>query len=386
MQPRIISRTHYQVDEPAYMEFLIKLCTSPVQSTYSEVVAKRLAREIRARCKPKANEALSNDVKSDKQSDKNVGKGGFNEDAACYAVDLARALRLITQNNTWTDKGHLVNLIANVDDGEPHEQLMLNLAEKLLHFRVFLEADGAALLLIARRLLQHESLSDSDITWNSFAREMFIEVYSDYLVITNNTAERVALRREVEQLKAKGYKGKTGSHKAFIHLQTLYRLGLVDSASPRKYQVPNHRQDMRSGLEILANEVPDVLSLEQVVSAHKCIEAAARVFQITCVPYPGISLKPATEKTLSLIMPYYQCIMSTGVPLCPLSTLIEAMQIKLLEEQSQLLAYDDAVNLVTEAQKARPKDIRFHVDRRGQPAFIKLSEDVVKTYAEKVSA
>jgi hypothetical protein len=362
MQPRIVFRTHYQVDEPAYMEFLIKLCTSPVQSTYSEVVAGKLASEIRTRGKE------------------------FNTAAGQYAVDLAKALDLITPNNTWTDKGHLVNLIAGINDGEWDEQLTLSLPEKLLHFRVFLEADGAALLFISRRLLQHDSLPNSDTTWNSFVREMFIEVYSDYLVITNNTADRVALRREIEQLKAKGYKGNTGSHKAFIHLQALYRLGLVDSAAPRKYQVPNHPQGMRSGLEILVNEVPDVFSLEQVVSAHKWIEAAARVFQIACVPYPETPIKSVTEKTLSLIMPYYQRVMSTGAPLCPLSTLIEAIQINLLEGQSQLLAYDNAVNLITEAQKARPKDIRFHVDRRGQPAFIKLSDDMVKTYAEKVSA
>src|SRR5437016_4623823 len=99
MTPRFVFRTHYQVSEPAYMEFLVKLCTSPVQSSYREVVAQKLADEIERRCKAKA--------------DKEDGIAGFNENAGEYAIDLARGLDLITQNHTWTDRGHLVHLIAN---------------------------------------------------------------------------------------------------------------------------------------------------------------------------------------------------------------------------------------------------------------------------------
>ena len=39
MEPRIVTRTHYQVDEPAYLRHLILDCTSPTQSSYSDVVA-----------------------------------------------------------------------------------------------------------------------------------------------------------------------------------------------------------------------------------------------------------------------------------------------------------------------------------------------------------
>ena len=132
------------------MEFLIKLCTSPVQSTYREVAAQKLAREITVR------------------------GGKLNVDAGGYAVDLANDLGLLTSNNTWTDKGHSVNLVAEVDDGKLEEQLELTLAEKLLHFRVFLESDGAALLFIAHRLTQCGSVVGSETTWNLWAKEMFV--------------------------------------------------------------------------------------------------------------------------------------------------------------------------------------------------------------------
>ena len=86
MQPRILYRTHYQVDEPAMMSFIIRHCTSAVESNYSERVAERLSRYV-----------------------SNRGRG-LNVAAAGYAVDLARDLGVLSENNSWTDKGHLIAL------------------------------------------------------------------------------------------------------------------------------------------------------------------------------------------------------------------------------------------------------------------------------------
>jgi hypothetical protein len=43
VQPRLVFRTHYQVDEPAYLSVLVLHATSPVRSDYSERVAQTLA-------------------------------------------------------------------------------------------------------------------------------------------------------------------------------------------------------------------------------------------------------------------------------------------------------------------------------------------------------
>jgi len=360
MRPRIVFRTHYQVDEPAYMEFLIKLCTSPVQSSYREVVAEKLAREITSRGRKL-----------------NVAAGG-------YAVDLAQGLDLITPNNTWSEKGHLVNLIADIEDGELENQLKLTLSEKLVHFRIFIEADGAAFLFIVRRLKGCESLTNSDLTWNSWAKDMFVEVYSDYLALTSNTADRVELRRDIERIGSRGYDGNTGSHKVFIHMQTLYRLGLLsrpEAAGTRSYQLPKQSESGKRGLEVLLDEVPDVISLERVIETHKWLELAVRVFQITPESYCKNTDEVSVDRTLTLITPPYHHVISTGVPLCSLSTLIESVQISLISRTSLFLSFDDALSLIVAAQKERPKEIRFHVDRRGQPAFIKLSDDILKIYA-----
>lgn len=354
MQPRILFRTHYQVDEPAHMEFLVKLCTSPVQSRYREVVARKLSEEITTRRRKK-----------------------LNEDAGAYAVDLGKDLGLLTENHTWTELGHLVGLIAEIQDGDWEEQIALTLPERLLHFRIFLEADGAAFLHIGRCLMR-DNILPSDLNWNSFAKEMFIAVYSEYLSHTTLTSDRVELQQIIERIKLNGYQGNSGNHKCFIHMQALNRLGLVERVDPaeHKYRLPQLSPGKPSGVEILIKEIPDVFSLEKVVKSHCWIEVAAKVFQIAS------TASDDDRAILSLMVRYYEQIVSCGTPQCPLSTLIEATQIELLAKRSRLLTHNVATKVIMAAQKQSPKDVRFHVDRHGKPAFMKLSDTFVARYAD----
>lgn len=360
MQPRIVFRTHYQIDEPAYMEFLIRKCTSPVLSNYKETVAAKLTQEIRARGMD------------------------LNKAASGYAVDLARALNLITPNHTWTDKGHLVDLIAKIGGGPPEKELELSLAEKLLHFRIFLEGDGAAMMFLARKMLQLRSAGGSDVAWNYWAREMFMEVYTGYLELAGTTPERVELRRKLERIKTEGYEGKTGSHKVFIHLHTLYRLGLLVSLDVRKhraYSLPTEPEDSRCGLARLVSELPDLLALEKSVQDKTLLEVATRALGLSLRRVPLGSSTSGTGDVLPVMVPYYRQVVATGVPLCPLSTLIDAIQIGMLVGRTELVSQRQIADEVTAAQRDASRDIRFHVDRRGQPAFLKLSDAILEQYS-----
>ena len=88
MQPRLLTRTHYQVDEPAYMGLLCRLCASGSRSAYKEVIAAKFAEQMGSRGKR------------------------FNEPAAGYAVDVARALDLLTPQNVLSAKGQMLCLLA----------------------------------------------------------------------------------------------------------------------------------------------------------------------------------------------------------------------------------------------------------------------------------
>lgn len=355
MSPRFVFRTHYQVSEPAYVEFLIKLCTSPVQSSYREVVAKKLAVQIEKRCK----------------TDGARGEGirGFNEKAGEYAVDLARALELITPNHGWTGKGHLVNLIANVDETSPAEEVELNSAERLLHFRVFLEGDGAAFLFLGKYFLDHRSIQNihSPDTVNPLAQEMFIEVLKEYYALAVEPTERLTLRRHLESVRAKPFRGKGGTHKIKLHIQTLYRLGLLNSDGS-SYELSKKNQGSSvSGLEMLLRRIPNIPSLEKNIRQNQWLEIAADVFNL------GLRRTESTEDILPTIASYYRRVMESGTPLASLQTLIEATRIKIATDHMQIISYELVESAILKAQKQNPKDLRFHVDRLGRPAFLKMS-------------
>ena len=352
MEPRIVLRTHYQVDEPAYLRQLVHSCTSPVRSAYPEAVAEKLAREVRRRGKH------------------------FNVPAAGYVVDLAHGLSLINEQSVWTPKGHLVGLFPGPTEGEWQEQLALSERERLIYLRIFLEGDGAALLFLARYVGEHGLIPASDDDWNSLAQQMFVATYREYLRLTNTTADRVALRGEVERIEARGYAGKSGSHKLFVHLQTMFRLGLLDRATgagPRRYS--RSASGGFDSLAALVEEIPGPYELEQVAKDDNWMDVVGRVLG---VPTANGNLDPA--ELWAQLASIYRRIVETGAPLCPLGTLVEALQVEWATLQGQLVEYGTVIEIIQASQRKHVRDIRFHVDRRGRPAFIKLSDEFVSDH------
>jgi hypothetical protein len=361
MKPRIIYRTHYQVDEPAYVGLLVSLCTSPIESTYSERVAERLHKAVIA------------------------GERKFNIPAAGYALDLARSLGVVNENNVWTEKGHLLALHSSaVREKNTSLKFELTLSEKLTYFRLFLEADGAVIRYIAERALNEGGVptyapaepSGPEIhDWNLFASSMFASIYGQYLEITKDIADRIAIRREFDHVK-RGFTGKTGVHKSLIHLQTMLRLGLLEraeSAVQREYVI---REDAKPGLVAFLETVNSVSALEVIVREGTWAEVAAIVFRLNS----SAALRIAAPRRL--VSHFYRRVMETGVPLCSTSTLIDAVQVYLLSNGARLLTRKQMEQELTNLQKESPKDVRFHVDRSGKPAFIKISDQLVAQLGE----
>ena len=356
MQPRVLFRTHYQVDEPEFVGILIRKCCSPVEGAYDEIIAEKFTREIRRRGKR------------------------FNIAAGKYAVDLAKGLGVLNEHGCWTEKGHLLSLLTKDKTGELDRQFELNDREKLAYFRLFLEADGAAFAFIGQRTLERGQLPYEGCTWNSLTCEMFKEIYLEYLPITNITADRVSLRNEIERLRKCEYRGNTGAHKAFIHLQTLHRLGLlerIDVGGGRTYQLPKSSDLNNLGIVRLLSEINEVQKLEKIIKEKKWPELAVRIFDFS--PNWSGDLKYGAEhERLSVVLArVYLQIMSTGIPLCPLTTLIDTTQVEMLSQHSVLITLKNILNHLDMLRKDYPKSVRFHVDRQGRPAYLLLSESAV---------
>lgn len=347
MQPRIVLRTHYQVDEPAILKLLVQKCSSAVRSEYPERAALCLAKEI-------------------KQSGRE-----FNPAAGSYAIDLARQLRLVNDNLVWTELGQVLHLVSQ-DNGSQWDA-ELALPERLLFFRLFLEADGAAMLLIARAMREHGQLPPPGKSWCDVANEMVVSVYAEYLEHTADPADRVRIRQVIDRRRARPYKGKSGPHQMFVHVQALHRIGLIqreDSNAARLYRL----SDSTSALDKLLVALPDVMALESCVKDRGWVAVAGQVMAGQLPSESGKVALVEDEQLFEEVRSVYDSIASTGVSLCPIQSIVETLQIRSLAGGVGILGYAEVLSALERLRKQFPRDVRFHVDRAGRPAFIKLSK------------
>lgn len=340
MRPRLIGRTHYQVDEPAFLRLLVLRYTVASKSDYSERVAERLAKALQ-----------------------------FNVPAANYAVDLARALGLLNENMTWTARAQVLNALRI----NPTDDRELSLPERIFFLLHFLDEDGAALQFFARLLLRIDSVPPSDRAWPAIANELVLSVYEEYLPLTGDTAERIALRHVIERRRKAPYEGKSGPHQTFIHLQILQRAGLLlrdDTAETRTYRIEPGQG--RRALASLLDGLPDVSALEDAVRARRTIETTAAMVEEQLPGKRAARVIISDEELFERLRIVYQAVTATGVNLCPIETIMETLQIRSLSQGEGLLGSDDLSQGLQRLRKAHPFDIRFHVDRAGRPAYLKI--------------
>lgn len=346
INPRLIGRTHYQVHEPAYLITLIQKCSSPTRSDYRNTVAARFMDQLRA------------------------AGIHMNEPAARYAVDLGRAVGLLTKNYVWTDLAHTVNILSDEINNLP--SCSLSFSEQLLFFRIFLEYDGAAFIYFARRFLDREVTSISNNLWIDVSNDLFSSVFREYLNLALDIPSKIRIRHKLEQRRIKPFSGKSGAHQVLIHLQTLYRLGLIEKGKRNKknnYYIDE--KELESGpLAIFIREVRNIQSLERIVSERNMLSIASKVYSHQLnnkVQDQNNSI--TTEEEVKSI---YDSVISTGVSLCPLRTLEEVIDIRRIIRGAPVLDRQGILNRLRKMQDEQPRSIRLHVDRSGNPAFLKM--------------
>ncbi len=344
MEPRIVTRTHYQVDEPAYLRHLVLDCTSPTQSNFADTVAKRLAQQL-----------------------------SINPAAARYIVDLGRSLKLIDDNLVWTDAGHLLHAISAV----PHSRsLELTEKERIFMFRVFLERDGAAFLFLLRSVLDGATIPREGQNWNELANQMFVDIYSCYLALEDDPGARVRLRQVVDRRTSKPFSGRSGSHQCFLHIQTMYRLGLlnrIEKKGARRYDVQT--ESSYGASQGLINALPDVSALERIIKERSWAAIAYATICRTATEASAGRTGGPTDRLAPEVRRIYDKVAGTGAYLCPIRTLVETVQIEQLAAGTKPVSFDAAEEELRELQQARPRVVRFHVDRQGRPAYIRLGDD-----------
>ncbi|MDE0096809.1 MAG: hypothetical protein OXS40_10615 [Gammaproteobacteria bacterium] len=337
---RLITRTHYQISEPAYLTLLIRKCTSPTSSNYRETVAQRFSK-------------LS---------------GGTNIAASGYAVDLARSLNLLNSNLVWTELGHLLNIAASNNVLQNINEL--STAEKILFFRLFLEFDGAAFIFLAQKLETQAQLPLLCESWTDIAQQLFLETYEWYLELVTDPLLRTRIRQLQEKRRLVPFKGNSGRHQSLIHINTMFRLGLIDSFKSKKSRL--YKPKYLEGKELsptsnLLSAVPNIKTLEEVVESQSLYNVVGQTLGIECNAGSINDME-----FMNRVKYVYSQVSGTGVNLCSLRTLSEALQIQSLIEKTVPESHTTILSRLRTLQNKTPSQIRFHVDRYGNPAYIKI--------------
>jgi hypothetical protein len=285
--------------------------------------------------------------------------------AAGYAIDLARACGVLTDNLVWSDFGHLLNIAAETAESFSNE---LSATERGAFFRILLSANGAAFIFLARELKRTPRFP-SDNGWEQLATRMAVWIYEQYLDLSTDMRFRTDLRHLVAKRGRSPFTGKSGPHQTFFHLQALTRLGLLrhdEEKGARQYVLDDVSGER---IERFAAALPDVRSLERILENDEWEHVGQ-------VVYGSGPRALGDDSIFRHLLMTYRFVEETHTPLVPLSTLSDAVKVHALAQALVPPSSDSILRVLMRAQSKYPRQIRLHVDRRGMPAFVKIAASV----------
>ena len=236
--------------------------------------------------------------------------------------------------------------------------------------RLFLEFDGAALVYFSKKLQAQPQLPGEGETWANLAQELFLDTYEQYLQFITDPRTRTEIRQLAEKRRHAPFRGHSGRHQSLIHINTLFRLGLVDSSSTghsRVYSAKRLVEGDRFATSELLSLAPDVASLEEIIRSQPLYQVVGRVLGIQCKNDVIDDIEFMVR-----VKEVYARVMETGVSLCALQTVYEALQIQSLFHAMVPQSNTAILSRLRALQDKAPSRIRFHVDRYGNPAYLRI--------------
>jgi hypothetical protein len=338
MRPRILLRTHYQVDEPRIIIAAVTACSSPIESRNESVIAASLKNAVLRWEHP------------------------FGLPAGMYAVDNARSLGFLGRSNRWAAPGLALAYLQQIghmdsQEGRPFE---LSVPECKLYLRQYLTGAGALVIRFSRWLLECGVTTEEELGRQGIIEKLIAEVLNDYLSIVVEIHDRVAIRNERDRIRAIKYTALTRRHKRRPLLKTMQRLALIDVGSDGMI-----RPDPQGRLGLLCNRVPDVAALEHtVVLLDELTPLISAIYENSVATHEG-----GTVENHAQLARGYAYAMGLGLQACPLEYLH-----RILEAGTQRVTPGAADTILADLHRRYPREVRFHIDRKGKRAFVVLSE------------
>lgn len=343
MTPRLLLRTHYQADEPRIIVRLVTRCASATVSRHDETLAASLKKEVLGWNPHPA----------------------FGLPAAMYAVSNAQTLGFLNSSNRWTAPGlGLAFIESGEPNGLPAPSLDLSGAEARLYLVQYLLGTGALALHFGAWLLKERETSDAVLGRNKMIEKLIVRTLEDYLALARDAGSRSAIRRERDRLRETRYDEKTRRHKRRPIIATLRRLRLLQVLPDGATICP----DGEGRLATLLRLIPNTEELERVaVRRDRLRHVVSQVYASGSGPEPA-------QNWSSTVCRGYQFAVGLGLQACPLEFLNDALFVGGGQDSSDDRYGGPAEKLLTELHQRVPREVRFHVDRRGRRAFVVLSD------------
>ena len=377
-QPRFISGhaiPHYAGSRPGLFSALVKSCTHPTSSAYLDSVAEKLLQQFKGVPLVTLAQPGKAGDKSSLRLQGSVIK--LNPAAAKSVVQMAVKLGLLNENFFWSWKGHVINIMCEKEKSQSGSFLELDFAEKIAYLKYYLEADGAMLLTLGEQILENPAgISTKDLFEEPIVDVAFRKIVRSYLEKTGDLGSRTELRHKLVRLEAKRYNSNTRRHKILPRLIPLEDLGLLvrEMTSGGETFVPAKR-DAKIPLKILVSGLRNIETMEQQFMRG---EYFAIIANTLCDNVKVLSLDEH-ETLLSKEVAYvYVKLQDTGTAVYSLDAIADVACTRLLANCAILASPEQVVELLQRLQKDRPYDVRFHVDRQGRPAYLILSENLLK--------
>ena len=359
---RFIRSTHYQVGHPVYLGFLIRSCTSPVQSKTEGKVVDVLHKTLQ--------------------------KHGYqcSKEAAKFLVRMSRHMGLLKLNHIWTWKGSVINHFENLDDMENYYKItrISSLSKKIVYLKYYLESDGALLIHFARRILNDNGVRKYTIRYtNEVVEPIFRAVIEEYLAIETNFPKRIELKNFLKFVSNKGYQSKVRIHKAFSHLDPLVDLGILNFNSKSRKYLPEVSGE-KNVTNVFLEQFPNASSLEGIFLFEDGNQVrAARLYGVKSGYYERAAelydishdrLSPGEREIVSEgIARIYSEVRDEVTGLASIRAIKDIVCTHLLLDHKILCEWPDVGSALKDLKKKRGVNLRFHVDRRGEVAYIVLS-------------
>ena len=358
LRPRVILKTHSGVRRPGIFSVLVARCTSPTQPADQGTVVKRLAEEFKS-------------VSRDSLKGATVGERG----AAFHAVWMARPQQLgfLTSNLFWSWKGHVLRTLVTCNsDAGTSAFLELSPAEQVIYLKYYFEGNGAILVSLARELISRGGLAEENLVRTDLLERNLEVIWKEYLDLSTNIAERVRLRQKLQGQK---YDTSTRRHKTYPHLMPLEDMGLVTRTESGEGDafVPVVRNG-RTPLQTLVEGFPSIKELEASIDQGEHCSILAGVM------FPGhrrLSLREDLAQLMHTTIESYRALSISGSVLHPIDAITDICYARMLSKQQVLVTRQDIDGALAELQRQHPKEVRFHVDRLGRPAYIVIDDELV---------